>query len=85
MDYDEGDWVLNKEPYMGSDTYIIWVAGKGQIAKIITSEANARLIAAAPIGYELAKAVLDFNPDDYDDYLKLKEIAKKFMAKAEGR
>ena len=47
--------------------------------------ANAHLIAAAPLGDDLATAVLDANFDDYDDFLELQELAKEFKTKAEGR
>ncbi len=47
--------------------------------------ANAHLIAAAPEGDKLASAVLDASFDDYDDFLELKNLAKIFKAKAEGK
>lgn len=56
-----------------------WTGGKAE------QQANAHLIAAAPIGDELANAVGAMNFEDYDDYLEVLEIAKRFKAKAEGK
>lgn len=62
------------------------------------AEANARLIAAAPIGYDLAKCVLEWWEEHqfdsqscgdgdfmntYDDEPKFVQLAKQFIAKAE--
>ena len=50
-----------------------------------TQEPNARLIAASPIGYELAEAVLAANRGQTGaSWRKVKEHAKKFMAAIAG-
>ncbi|KKK52263.1 hypothetical protein LCGC14_3106690 [marine sediment metagenome] len=57
-------------------------------------EANAQLIAAAPIGDELSKAVINASATWIDDdrleigeaeYIELKKIAIRFRDKAEGK
>ena len=87
INYTKGEWILNKEPYLGKDTYILWVAGEGQIAKITTNKANAQLIASAPDLYEALKNLRHI----YTDYLKgSRELdfwvkVDKALAKAEGK
>ena len=65
---------LKAEAYMEQMTY-------GEVPEE-EAQANANLIAAAPLGDELATAVLDSIFDDFDGFLELKEIARKFKAKA---
>jgi len=60
----------------------------------VEAEANAHLIAAAPLGYELAKftslvsatwieeGTLEIGEGDY---LRMKQLALEFLAKAEGK
>ncbi len=97
MKYTKGEWETGKGVLKGADRYDqshIMVVTKDNPGYIVAmcgyagaedeneSIANAHLIAASPIGDELATAVLDASFDDYDDFLELKEIAKRFKAKA---
>ena len=83
-DFTKGKWELDNQD--GT----INVDGQ-RICKVVAKrdrydecKANAHLIAAAPIGDELATAVGAMNFEDYDDYLGVLEIARRFNAKAEG-
>ncbi len=87
LNYTKGEWKVSGAKNRVVTTqggYIIPIA-KMEAPEREDREANAQLIAAAPIGYELAEAVIDATFDDYDDFLALKEIAKKLKAKAKGR
>ena len=83
MEYTEGEWKAKKN-WMG--TWTIYT-DDAHIADV-DRHFNAHLIAAAPIGDELASAVIDMEFDTYDDspeLVKLLEIARKFKLKAEGK
>ena len=85
-EYTKGEWEV-KSIDLGCE---IWIAcnqnciAKMECTKKWMSEekANAHLMAAAPIGYEIATAILDQETDGFDrrDYILKK--AKEFMAKA---
>lgn len=53
--------------------------------KLSELDANARLIAAAPIGYELAEAIINQATDGMDRSEWILRKAEEFMAKVEGR
>jgi len=96
MNFTKGDWKVTPS----GNSYVIG-NGENWIARLFHSKAgfgvnslapkdnevlaNAHLIAAAPIGDELATAVLEANFDDMDDCLEIKDLARKFKAKAEGK
>ena len=100
MNYTKGEWKVYPTNYFNDKGMSLKIAN-GQaneaIALIDASsrqffagnfeelKANAHLIAAAPIGDELATAILDSSFDDYDDWIAINEIAKRFKAKAEGK
>lgn len=93
MEYTQGEWKLENiiytPIYKAQDIFSDGNNGK-HIARVFFNdinpdssfpqENNAQLIAAAPIGYELAEAVLN-NAGS----IKIKEIASRFLAKAEGK
>ena len=95
MGYSKGEWKVFKDMGMGSELFpkghhqIVGNGQKANVALVPThwndAEANAHLIAASPIGHELANAVLSMNPEDFDDFLEIREIAKKFKAKVEEK
>lgn len=87
MNYTKGEWeakVLGDGQHIvilaEDKSYQIALCGWGNKAN-----ADVNLIASAPIGDKLATAVLDANFDDFDNFLELKELAKKFKIKAEGK
>lgn len=68
-----------KDPYLSNTK---------RYARSVSAEecrANARLIAAAPIGYDLADAVLCQNQDGMDRSGRILELAQAFAAKIEGK
>ena len=40
-------WVINYEPYLGRNHYIIWIGGEGKIGDIIASKQDVELIKTA--------------------------------------
>ena len=84
MGYSKGEWRIKNIDAVG--LYPQYVIGDtiGNIAHV-NGITNAHLIAASPIGHELANAVLNMNPEDFDDLLETREIAKKFKAKVEEK
>lgn len=103
MNYTKGEWKV----YMTDIDKPRWEIcarenGEIGVAKTIydddvplkEKEANANLIAAAPLGYELAKFASLISATwlgngslkvNEDDYLEIKRLASDFLAKAEGR
>ncbi|KKN29285.1 hypothetical protein LCGC14_0845910 [marine sediment metagenome] len=58
MEYTKGERILNKEPYLGKDHYIIWIAGEGKIAEIIApNQDEAQLMCSAPTMYEALEGI----------------------------
>ncbi len=87
MEYTKGEWEVAQ--FRPLSSWVICLKGKDllhrqKIAQCYENEADARLISAAPIGYELAEAVQIFSPFNRDDFLKVRAIAKKFMDKYNG-
>jgi hypothetical protein len=102
MNYTKGEWiadngdselwgVFQKEDCLGI-AYLC--EPNGQLLREEESEANAHLIAAAPLGYELAKLASLISATWLDgglleikesDYLEIKRLASEFLAKAEGK
>ena len=80
MEYTKGEWEVISASFTKNGVAFEVLMPKQEI-----NIANAHLISAAPLGYELADAVLNANLGDYDDFLELRELAKKFKAKAEGK
>ncbi len=79
----KGEWkayLTDKKP----DKWMVCAGEIGEIgiAKLLddNQEANAHLIAAVPLGYELADAVLDDKP-----LTEIRALARKFMAKVVGK
>lgn len=86
-----GPWEIttaNSRRYMGIKAGLVSVASVS--VTNIDADANARLIAAAPDGYALAKLIVEyFGDDDIDELLnvdiRLRDAARALIAKVEGR
>ena len=78
MKYPKGDWQAIRNGMGWS------VVTDHERICTVSRHFRAHLIAAAPIGDELATAILDSSFEDYDDWITMREIAKRFRAKVEG-
>lgn len=83
MKHTPGPWAYSKS--IGGQSFVYGPHGK-PIATVRTDNPNRRndgiLIAAAPIGYQLAERVMEcysYCPES------VRKLAKEFIAKAEGR
>lgn len=96
MKYTKGNWEIIHYTSMPPEVVAEIEPGIGINIATVTSkkyEADSKLIAAAPIGYELAEAVINSSATWISEglleigeaeYIRLKEIALKFRAKANG-
>lgn len=77
-----GPWVTNgyRSPTSGAITVFNRPFGLGDIAEVLGSEADARLIAAAPELLEALQNLVDPERDLLDDLV----VARKAIAKATG-
>lgn len=87
MEHTKGKWIIKKNDFGSLD-----IAGVDRVCSVsfTTQEAmlaNACLIAAAPIGYELAQEIIAMERDKRLDLhaTKIHKLADEFIAKAEGK
>lgn len=80
-----GPWTASNVAGTESRPIVIFGNGAMPTAPIAEQRANARLIAAAPEGYELAKYIRHLGDDGHSINEKLYEMARALIAKAEGR
>lgn len=88
MSITDEDWVLNYEPFKGKDHYIIWVAGKGQIAEIICpNKDDAHILGASKSMYEALNCCRILIEEQFPNLMKSYNYEQmlKALAKAEGK
>ena len=81
MKHTKGEWRADKSGCVVSDAGMICDVGFMNV----NPEANARLIAAAPVGLKLAEAILVQNEYGIDRSKYILKTAKEFIAKAQPK